>query len=105
MVPWTTELIKIFMWFTQKATGESDEVQQTSHQAHLASTDSKKEIMDSLTSVSLKISEKKAKEEHTSKGTTDFLGYQCKDSLEYKYTDWDIPGEAFEGETLLPKED
>lgn len=60
--------------------------------------------MDSLTSVSLKISEKRAKKEHASKGTTDFLGYQSKDSLEYNYTDRDTPGQAFEGETLLPKQ-
>lgn len=54
--------------------------------------------MDSLTSVSKNISEKRAKKENTSKGTTVFLGHQSKESLEHKHTEHDIQGQAFEGE-------
>lgn len=55
----------------------------------VVSTDSKKEIIDSVASnIILQSSGKRAKKEHTGRDTTDFLGQQCKGSLEHKGTAW-----------------
>lgn len=71
----------IHIIYIKGSCGESAGLQQTQPPACLVSTDSKREITDSLTSAILKISGKRAKKDHTGRDTADFLGYPPKDSL------------------------
>lgn len=52
--------------------------------------------MDSLTSVILKMSGKRAKKEHTGKKHYRLPRYPSKDSLEHKHTAWAKHGQAAE---------